>query len=197
MNKNNRNIYKTLNADEVNTARLWWVKINQKILKQASDFETLKQHMSIKEDKNSDRINEAKLPYETKKPIILTRKHRLVELTILDCHESVHHDGERETLAEFRSMYWTKGGKNVVKSILKLCQLCKCLNSRTYEYPRMPCLPKIRLRDDYAFSGIGADYMGPLCKIIFLQLIQWEKRICLNVMLYCIPAHQREVLFWT
>ena len=72
--------------------------------------------MSIKEVKNGilrwhGRINEAKLPYETKKPIILTRKHRLVELTILDCHESVKHDGERETLAEFRSMYWTEGGK--------------------------------------------------------------------------------------
>ena len=77
----------------------------------------------------------------------------------MDCHDSVKHDGERETLAEFRSMYWTQGARNTVRKILHSCRLCRFLNSRAYVYPRIPDLPKIRLRDDYAFSGIGADYM--------------------------------------
>ena len=52
------------------------------------------------------RLSSANLPYEAKEPYYLYRSHKLVELMVLDCHEKVKHNGQRQTLAEFRCSFW-------------------------------------------------------------------------------------------
>ena len=47
------------------------------------------------------RLSNAKsIPYETRSSIILTRKHKLTELIVLDCHQRLKHAGQRQTLTE-------------------------------------------------------------------------------------------------
>ena len=61
-------------------------------------------------------------------------------------------------------------GKNYVKNILFYCTVCRRFNGRPYGYPVSPDLTKLRVNIDYAFSGVGIDYMGPL----------YFKNICVN-----------------
>ena len=59
--------------------------------------------------------NANNIPYETRSPILLARKHKLTELIVLDCHQSLKHAGQRQTLTELRSRFWITKGKNYVK----------------------------------------------------------------------------------
>ena len=77
-------------------------------------------------------------------------------MLVWHCHEEVKHNGVRETLSEFRGRYW------VTRKRFCRCRRCKLFNSRAYRYPKSPDLPKVRLRDDYPFSGTWVDYLGPL-----------------------------------
>ena len=64
----------------------------------------------------------------------------------------------------------------MVRSLVRKCRLCRIINSRAYSYPVTPDLPKLRLRDDYAFSGIGCDYIGPLyAKNVFVSDVSEEE----------------------
>ena len=50
-----------------------------------------------------------------------------------------------------------------VKPVLSECSVCKILQERRYPVPESPDLPSFRVREDYAFSCVGADFAGPLC----------------------------------
>ena len=135
----------------------------------------MKNNLKLEEDgdgilRSMKRLINANLPYSTRAPIILCRKHRLSELIVLEKHTLVKHNGERQTLAEVRRNYWIPRGKSFVKHVLLPCRKCKEFNSRPYSYPDTPNLPRLRLRDDVPFSGTGVDYFGPLyCREIFTK----------------------------
>ena len=144
-----------------------WIKNNQKQLREESNFKELKCSLNLSEDDNGiirsyGRIMNANLPYNTRAPIMLSRYHKLAELIVKDCHWNFKHNGEKDTLTDFRANYWITKGKSFVKKILFQCTLCRRYNSRPYGYPKAPNLPELRLRDDKPFSGTGIDYLGPL-----------------------------------
>ena len=53
----------------------------------------------------SGRIHNSLLPYSTKCPVLLPKKHYFTRLIILDCHEKVFHNKVNETLTQLRSEY--------------------------------------------------------------------------------------------
>ena len=69
-------------------------------------FKDLENSLCLKVDENglyrsTSRLNRAKLlPYNVQHPIILNRKHFLTNLIVLDVHERIKYNGERQTLAE-------------------------------------------------------------------------------------------------
>ena len=68
--------------------------------------------------RSTSRLNRAKsLPYNVKHPIILNRKHFLTNLIVLDIHERIKHNGERQTLPELREEFWIPRGKSFVKQV--------------------------------------------------------------------------------
>ena len=56
--------------------------------------------------------NANNMPYETRSPILLARKHKLTELIVLDCHQRLKHAGQRQTLKELRSKFWVSKGRS-------------------------------------------------------------------------------------
>ena len=50
-------------------------------------------------------IGNSSLPYNSKCPILLNRKHYLTKIFVLSFHNRVKHIGQRHTLAEVRSLY--------------------------------------------------------------------------------------------
>ena len=80
----------------------------------------------------------------------------------LKCHDQVMHNGVAETLVQLRSGYWIVKGRQTVKSIMNKCVLCKKLEGRPYETPPASQLPGFRLSDEFAFTSIGVDFVGPV-----------------------------------
>ena len=107
------------------------------------------------------RIQNSTLPYSTKFPILLPRKHHFT-VVILHSHGTVKHKGIRETLAEERSNYWMVKSRQAVKGLLSRCVVCKKLSEKPYEKQPTPPLPDFRVAGDPAFSRIGIDFAGPL-----------------------------------
>ena len=71
------------------------------------------------------RLQNAPLPSSTKHPVLLPRRHHFSNLVIAKSHESVKHNGLRETLTQVRSDYWIPKGRQDVKSFLSKCVNCK------------------------------------------------------------------------
>lgn len=94
--------------------------------------------------------------------VLLPKKHRFTELVILDSHETVKHNGVRETLTEVRANYWIIKGRQAVKALLPRCVICKKLLGKVFEKQPTPPLPECRIADDWAFPRIGVDFAGPL-----------------------------------
>ena len=108
------------------------------------------------------RIQNSSLSYATKFPVLLPRTHHFTRLVIQRCHESVKHNGLRETLTELRANYWIVRGRQLVKSFITRCFICKRSAGKPYQSQPTPPLPDFRVANDPAFFNIGVDFAGPL-----------------------------------
>ena len=79
---------------------------SERVVKRWKLFYKFRKSVGLVKDGNDiyrceGRLSNAKsIPYETRSPIILTRKHKLTELIVLDCHQRLKHAGQRQTLTE-------------------------------------------------------------------------------------------------
>ena len=158
---------KYLTTDEMNAARKYWIKRNQIILKNSEKYDDLRASLNIMEDEDGilrsfGRLRNAKVPYDTKAPIMISKDHGLAESLVRYCHLKVLHRGVTQTLTELRSSYWITRGRQFVKKILHPCTLCRKLNARAYKYPESGDLPSLRFDTERAFVNVGVDYLGPL-----------------------------------
>ena len=145
---------------------LWYVE-TQKSFANDKNVDKTKLNLNVFTDskgilRSKGRINNAPLPYETRFPIVLPRRHHISLLLVLKSHEIVKHNGVQETLTQLRSEHWIIRGRQLVKSILSKCATCKQLTGKPYDSPNAPPLPPFRVSDDAAFSQIGIDFAGPL-----------------------------------
>ena len=86
------------------------------------------------------------------------------------CHETVGHNGVKDTLTQLRDKYWLVKGHQVIKKLIKDCVVCRKLEGQGYFKLTIPSLPELRLKDDFAFSHCGFDFCGPLfVKPIFME----------------------------
>ena len=151
---------------ELKEAKFLWVKDNQSWFDVSSN-DDLRLNLNLKKDDNGiirsySRLKHAKVPFDTKVPMIINKKHKLAELIVYHSHMKVLHRGVKQTLTEIRSQYWITRGRNFVKKLIYPCTVCKKLNARPYEYPGHSELPEFRFDDRFAFSSTGVDYLGPL-----------------------------------
>ena len=92
-------------------SKLLWLKINQRDYISQESFKDLENSLCLKVDENglyrsTSRLNRAKsLPYNVKRLIILNQKNFLTNLIVLDVHEQIKHNGERQMLAELREEF--------------------------------------------------------------------------------------------
>jgi len=71
------------------------------------------------------RLGNSTLPSETKRSILLPKEGVFVKLLIKHVHVRNLHSGVRDTLVCLREKYWVIKGRQVVRSVVKLCMLCK------------------------------------------------------------------------
>ena len=167
--RNNESLIKNkyVNAEEMRQAKIMWIKANQVCLRMGTKYIELVLSLNIKEDDSGilrtySRLKNARIPFDSKAPIMICKEHYLSKLLVYYYHLKVLHKGVKQTLTELRSIYWITRGRSYVKKLLYPCTLCKRFNSRPFEYPGHSDLPQLRFDDSYPFSSTGVDYLGPL-----------------------------------
>ena len=108
------------------------------------------------------RLANAELSESEKHPALLDASHYFTLLIVGACHESVHHNGVKETLTELQSRFWIVHGRQVVKKILHGCTICHRLQGKPYSPPIPPALPSFRVTKDQSFTFTGVDLASQL-----------------------------------
>ena len=160
-------LFKYLVSDELDQAKKCWIKDNQIMLRSEAGYQELVKQLNLRESddgllRSFSRLIKANIPFDTKAPIMLSKKHKLTEILVYYFHEKVMHQGIKHTLTEFRSIFWITQGRSYVKKIIAPCVICRRLNSRPYEYPGHSDIPSFRFNDTYAYTTIGLDFAGPI-----------------------------------
>lgn len=108
------------------------------------------------------RIGLAHVAYESKHQVILSPKHHISTLIVLDIHTTNFHVGRNLTIAITREKVWITSAKSFVRTTIKTCQYCKVRKVKP-SIPLMGELPVERLSHmEPPFSRTGVDYFGPL-----------------------------------
>ena len=93
----------TLTPQEIAAAEKLWVGHAQRELVLQKDFDALRNQFGLFLDDNGlwrcgGRLQNADIPFASKHPILLPRKHPFTALIVLDAHQRVGHNGVKETL---------------------------------------------------------------------------------------------------
>ena len=99
-----------LSQQDIDSAKTLLYKQVQSEFAIDEKFESRKESLKVFEDKAGvlrckGRFENFTLLYLAKFPVLLPIKHHFTNLVILNCHESVKHNGARKTLTDVRSIY--------------------------------------------------------------------------------------------
>jgi len=101
------------------------------------------------------------LPWETRHPVILPRKHPVTQLLVKDAHEKSNHGGTNQTLCHLSDRFWLMSGRESIRDWEKECMECKRRKASPLSQVMAP-LPELRTRKSLrAFSQTSVDYAGP------------------------------------
>ncbi|GFR28152.1 integrase catalytic domain-containing protein [Trichonephila clavata] len=146
---NARIVNKSMNfyitADEIQNAEYFWLKYVQYEFYSA-EILTLKRNEQLRcsseikslvpylgEDnllRITGRLLEADLCFGEKHPVILPRHCKFTELLVIREHERIGHCGVSATLTQLRKNYWIPKGRQLVKTIIRICLICKKYNAK-------------------------------------------------------------------
>ena len=107
------------------------------------------------------RLHNAPIKIDAKHPIILPKKHHVVNLIIDYYHRASGHSGVEYTLSLLRQGYWIIGARSIVRNIIN-----KCFNCRRRQAPvmqqKMASLPEDRITPSKPpFTYVRVDCFGP------------------------------------
>ena len=169
---------KELNGKEISEAETLWInsvqresfpsehKLLTKGSKQLSNTTYMSQFGLFCDESGvircKGRINNSPLPNNCNNPVFMPSKNHLVELLILNVHNSTKHSGVRSTLTTIRERFWILRGRESIKKVLNKCLVCATYEGTPFKAPPSPDLPGVRVADDPPFTHTGLDFAGPL-----------------------------------
>lgn len=120
----------TLTSQDMADAEALWIACAQKALTPQKDFDILRRQLGLFLDDNGlwrcgGRLQNADIPFATKHPVLLPRKHPFTTLVVLESHQRVKHNGVKDTLMDVRKKYWILKGRSFVRALIHGCTTCK------------------------------------------------------------------------
>ncbi|XP_041675272.1 uncharacterized protein LOC121530366 [Drosophila eugracilis] len=65
------------------------------------------------------------VPFNARRPIILSHKHALAEMIVRHYHRKMKHQNLDATISEIRTRFWITNLRRVLRSVMATCNLCK------------------------------------------------------------------------
>lgn len=166
-----------LTTKELNDSEIYWIRVVQQD-HFAEEISLLKNGKSIKNTSTLFQLNpkldnndllcvSSRLQYANccdtsrKNPWIIPPKTKLAELLIIKCHKKVFHSGLSSTFTELRERFFIIRGRQLVKSIIRSCLICKRFSVKPASQVEAP-LPADRVQSAPPFEVTGLDFAGPL-----------------------------------
>ncbi|XP_015747596.1 PREDICTED: uncharacterized protein LOC107327368 [Acropora digitifera] len=107
------------------------------------------------------RLHKAPINSNAKHPVILPRKHHVVNLIIRHYHSLSGHSGTEYTLSLMREKFWPINARAAVKQVTSLCFYCK-KGRASPSQQKMASLPLDRVTPSRPpFTYVGVDCFGP------------------------------------
>ncbi|GFR02612.1 integrase catalytic domain-containing protein [Trichonephila clavata] len=173
---NARIVNKSMNfyitADEIQNAEYFWLKYVQYEFYSA-EILTLKRNEQLRcsseikslvpylgEDnllRITGRLLEADLCFCEKHPVILPRHCKFTELLVIREHERIGRCGVSATLTQLRKIYWIPKGRQLVKTIIRNCLICKKYNAKPADQLSSQ-LPRDRITQSSPFQIVVIDF---------------------------------------
>ena len=120
-----------LKVDEHNKALMMWIKEEQMLVEEQSNYTNLCALLRLFEDnvglmRLKGRFANSSLEYKKQHPVIRRSKDSsyFIRLIILAAHEATMHHGIETTLAWIRKNYWIVEGRKSVKEVIQKCVIC-------------------------------------------------------------------------
>ena len=156
-----------LTIQDIAEAERLWILDCQSTLVKDKNFPMWETQFNLLKDDSQiircgGRLQNANLPFSSKHPILLNKKHYLTYLIVKNAHKRVQHNGVKETLTEVRSKYWIVGGRSLVKSFIHKCITCRRFDGMPLRAPPAPPLPEFQVNEAPPFSNSAVDFAGPL-----------------------------------
>ncbi|KAK3752073.1 hypothetical protein QZH41_005572 [Actinostola sp. cb2023] len=107
------------------------------------------------------RLRNAPIAEEAMHPILLPKKHHVVNLIVRHYHELSGHSGVEHVLALTRERFWPINARATVKKVVNTCFSCRKRNAPP-GIQKMADLPDDRVKPDKPpFTYVGIDCFGP------------------------------------
>lgn len=107
------------------------------------------------------RLQNSRLPYGQKHPMILPKHHHVTTLLVRFAHAFTLHGAISEVMAFLRQKYWIVGMKDAVRKEVSKCMTCVPYSAKPLGQ-QMGSLPAVRVTPAAAFQNTGIDFAGPL-----------------------------------
>ncbi|XP_077560569.1 uncharacterized protein LOC144175361 [Haemaphysalis longicornis] len=165
-----------LTAAEIERAEEYWLKKAQQTAfsdeirrttqrMKLSNDSSLKDFNLFTDEKGLLRIRgrlcSANKTRDERHPIVMPKEHRYTVLLVNRAHLQLLHAGARDTLVQLRERYWIVRGRQLVKSVVRSCAVCRRYSASHIEADT-GLLPPERTTKAEPFEVVGIDFAGPL-----------------------------------
>ena len=149
-----------LTAEEVDNAKMWWIKREQSRDQTRSDYEQTKTQLNLQV--NTQELVECRGRIQGNYPIYLPSNALFTRRLVQRLHCETLHGGVGLTMAAVRETYWVPRLRSITKSIVRECWGCKRFHATAVQTPPPGLLPRDRTEGDTAFEVIGVDFVEPI-----------------------------------
>ena len=118
-----------------------WIKsVQREFFKDKSNLKQFQIKLGVYLDtdniyKCKGRLVNSSLPEYSKTPIFLPKESYFSNVIILKSHQNLKHNGIKDKINYVRSIYWIPKLKQLVRSIIRNCILCRRSESKPYPNP--------------------------------------------------------------
>ena len=148
-----------LTTDDIERAKVYWVRQTQQEYENADQFQEDKGKLNLQRDKTGIYRCMGRIVGDY--PIYLPPKNIFSEKIVEDAHLCTLHGGVGLTMTKVRRRYWIPKLRQLTKQVRHKCNGCKRLQTTHLPVPPPGLLPTDRTKGDRPFQVVGVDYAGP------------------------------------